>query len=434
MTAPTKLSIRSYGVGFGDCFLLSFAYPNEERHVLVDFGSMALPEGVPKKRMMEVAEDIRTRSGGKLTAVVATHRHKDHISGFRVDAQNRGSGRIIADLKPDLVLQPWTEDPTVPIDADAPPPPPDTPGLRRLRHLHSLAAMQRVAASTLAEAKRSRYLRYASKALREQIAFLGEDNISNASAVRNLMTMGRNEYLHAGKRSGLEALLPGVEVHVLGPPTVTQHGDVRRQRADNEAEYWHLQAAAGTTLQPAGSGRIEPLFPGHVRPKIRGNFAVEARWLIHHARKIRAEQMLGIVRRLDRALNNTSLILLFRCGSKSLLFPGDAQWENWAFALSRPEYQAMLAEVDLYKVGHHGSLNATPKTLWNMFRKRSSDPAAADRMHSLMSTMAGEHGDALNDSEVPRGKLVTELQRDTNHFTTQQLDPLQPFQDQLVTF
>src|SRR4051812_10955024 len=80
---PKSVSIRTYNVGFGDCFLLSFKYAgNAERHVLIDFGSTGFPPGVPKTRMMDVAEDIEARTGGTLHAVVATHRHKDHISGF----------------------------------------------------------------------------------------------------------------------------------------------------------------------------------------------------------------------------------------------------------------------------------------------------------------------------------------------------------------
>jgi hypothetical protein len=32
-------------------------------------------------------------------------------------------------------------------------------------------------------------------------------------------------------------------------------------------------------------------------------------------------------------MNNTSVILFFEVGSKKLLFPGDAQIENWSYAL-----------------------------------------------------------------------------------------------------
>ena len=44
---PTSVTIRSYQVGFGDCFLVSFNYGEdgkaERRHVLIDFGSTGLP-------------------------------------------------------------------------------------------------------------------------------------------------------------------------------------------------------------------------------------------------------------------------------------------------------------------------------------------------------------------------------------------------------
>jgi hypothetical protein len=43
-TQPTALEIRTFQVGFGDCFLLSFAYPKGKRHVLIDFGSTGITE------------------------------------------------------------------------------------------------------------------------------------------------------------------------------------------------------------------------------------------------------------------------------------------------------------------------------------------------------------------------------------------------------
>src|SRR5262245_58717092 len=119
--APTRATIRTYHVGFGDCFLISFQYARKsERHVLIDFGSTGFPEGVPKSRMMDIAEDIKQRTGGKLHAVVATHRHRDHISGFATAKARNGTGDIIKSLKPDLVVQPWTEDPKLAPNATGP--------------------------------------------------------------------------------------------------------------------------------------------------------------------------------------------------------------------------------------------------------------------------------------------------------------------------
>ncbi len=124
---------------------------------------------------------------------------------------------------------------------------------------------------------------------------------------------------------------------------------------------------------------------------------------------------------MDDAMNNTSVILLITAGTKKLLFPGDAQWENWEHALTHNLKD--LEDVDVYKVGHHGSLNATPKTLWNNFKKKSRKKSAANRLMSVMSTVTdSKHGDPEHDSEVPREKLVTALRGFSTLRTTQELE------------
>ena len=51
-----------------------------------------------------------------------------------------------------------------------------------------------------------------------------------------------------------------------------------------------------------------------------------------------------------------------------------------------------------------------------------------------MSTMQGKHGDVHSHTEVPRETLVHELQRNSDLFTTQQLQGKQFFHDTVVTF
>jgi glyoxylase-like metal-dependent hydrolase (beta-lactamase superfamily II) len=62
--------------------------------VLIDFGTKALPTGSPKDLMLRIANDIKTVVGDDLVAVVATHRHQDHISGFQ-RSNGKGSGDVI---------------------------------------------------------------------------------------------------------------------------------------------------------------------------------------------------------------------------------------------------------------------------------------------------------------------------------------------------
>lgn len=425
-TVPTSVSIRTYQVGFGDCFLLSFKYgPKSERHVLVDFGSTGLPEGTARSRMTDIANDIKSRTGGKLHAVVATHRHKDHISGFETAKGGKGPGDIIRQLKPGLVVQPWTEDPRLARNATGP----KAKGSQQsAKHISALSSMHEVAALSIEESRR--LARYLPSSLKEQLAFLGEDNLSNKGAVRNLMTMGKNVYVFHGCNSGLQKVLPGVKVNVLGPPTVEQSAKIKKQRSKDPDEFWHFQANAMRFAESAESGK-PVLFPKYVRSS-RPPYPVDCRWLIHHAQAMRGEQLLQIVRILDTAMNNTSVILVFEAAGKKLLFPGDAQIENWEYALSQPKTAALLGSINLYKVGHHGSLNATPKSLWRLFKHRSPDKHSANRMQSLMSTMKGKHGSDDRGTEVPRTKLVSALRRETDLFSTHEMDAETLYRDTVL--
>ena len=139
---------------------------------------------------------------------------------------------------------------------------------------------------------------------------------------------------------------------------------------------------------------------------------------------MQAENLLSIVRTLDGQMNNTSVILLFEVGNKSLLFPGDAQYENWMYALSHKEVADRLTKVNVYKVGHHGSLNATPKDLWNGFAAKGNSKKE-NRLISLLSTSDHVHGREASGTEVPRKPLVDALENESNLQDTRQLSASQ---------
>ena len=419
-TKPSKLTIRSYQVGFGDCFLLTFEYPagvSETRHLLIDCGSTGMPKNFVGG-LQAVTKAIAKDCGNKLTAVVATHRHADHINGFATSKNGKGPGDTLRALKPELVVQPWTEDPDVEKDATAPPAGSGNKHAFRPQNfvasLNDMHAFADLVLKDVARLKRSLPKRTAA-----QLNFLGEDNLKNDEAVRNLMTMGKKaEYLAYGNKTSLEKLLPGVKIHVLGPPTPKQFPDVQKQKSKDAAEFWHILGATANRLTArASDAPFAPRFAAKTRPS-------GATWFIPRVIAAHAEQRLELVRVLDDVMNNTSLILVFEIGKMKFLFPGDAQIENWSYALkAAPEATAncaLLAQTDFYKVGHHGSLNATPKSLWALFKKKGA-ASKKDRLHTAVSTMSGKHGSANRQTEVPRRPLVDALKENSEFFSTQTL-------------
>lgn len=413
---PISATIFAYQVGFGDCFLLRFSYPaSAQKHVLIDFGTTGLPEAMAKDHLLRVAQDIAKQCNGKLDVVVATHRHADHISGFATKADGKGSGDIIKSLEPEVVIQPWTEELSLATDALGPK---RARGFAHRAAARNLAQMQAAAAQVVAmlDSHGAKF----PKALAARMRFIGEDNISNVSAVKNLASMGKKRVytFHEGP-SGLDAILPGVKTHVLGPPTLKQSEVIRKQRSKDSDEFWHLhfKRLADSDSQ-AGFG--EAVFPNHVAAR-GSKLPAHARWLAYRMKQAAQEELMGIVTQLDKQMNNTSLILLFEAGGKKLLFPGDAQIENWSVALGKDKYKSLLADVDLYKVGHHGSLNATPKSMWAGFAKKGPQ-GKPGRLRTVLSTMPGKHGDEHSHTEVPRESLLTALRTQSELHSTHTLD------------
>ena len=415
MSAPTSVRIRAYNVGFGDCFLLTFRYgTSPERHALIDFGSTKLPTKGPTS-LKAVADKIAEHSGGKLHMVVVSHRHADHMSGFAGAA-----GKVLAGLNPDLIVQPWTEDPDLDPEATAPGGGAGGAGegqsaaaravVTRLGEMNSVASGIRTRASRLSAAG-------GATPTTEEIHFLGETNIKNPAAVRNLMKMSaRKVYARFGTRLPIASVLPGVKIRVLGPPTLDQAPDIANLASKDAAEYWHL--AARMSRRAGASPETTALFPD--APTMERT-PQAARWLVPQIDRMNAEELLGIVRSIDDALNNTSLILLFDIAGTRMLFSGDAQIENWRYALfdapNAAQIRADLADTALYKVGHHGSLNGTPKTMWSGLTRRGGTDKVP-RLQTLISTLGGKHGKPHRDTEVPRAKLVAALDAESEMTST----------------
>ncbi|HKQ99875.1 MAG TPA: hypothetical protein VJT09_04330 [Pyrinomonadaceae bacterium] len=407
------MTLRAYNVGFGDCFLLSFHYKQgRDRIILIDFGNKHAPDGYKKSLMVDIAKDIKnvcdTDSDGRLDAVVATHRHQDHISGFTTNEKKNGSGDIIASCKPRVVVQPWTEHPKAkPGDETA-------PGLTfsGKAFAQALDHMNLFAETALAEATRRKGFPMMGAT---EIVNVADNNTKNKSAVDNLYNMTKSHYyVYYNSKSGLEKALPGVGIRVLGPPTIKQsEGKVKAERDEDKDQFWALQSGAGRFCAQQNS-----LFR---RAHKYREIPPHARWFVNHLRLIRSQELLGLVHVMDGYMNNTSIILLFTVGKTKLLFPGDAQIENWSYALGQPGVTELLKDVSLYKVGHHGSTNATPrKALWDKFKNKGP----AKKLKTVISTMPDVYPaqkTAKKGTEVPRIKLVNALKANSEFHSTNNL-------------
>ena len=109
--------------------------------------------------------------------------------------------------------------------------------------------------------------------------------------------------------------------------------------------------------------------------------------------------------------------MLFTCNGKKLLFVGDAQWGNWAYWLYGKSVSGkdpgitdrakeILGSIDFYKVGHHGSTNATPIPAVGAL-----NPHCA----AMCSTATKAYGKPDKGTEVPRTKLMAALEAKTGN-------------------
>ncbi|MCX7007854.1 MAG: MBL fold metallo-hydrolase, partial [Kiritimatiellaeota bacterium] len=213
-------------------------------------------------------------------------------------------------------------------------------------------------------------------------------------------------YYRGGDKAELPADLAaaGLGVKILGPPT----DPGMLSDMDAKAQYLCLVAESArlAPLRPFDSDWRTNQYPSDAL------YPFQARQLEELIHAVQPDALLAGAALADNTINNQSLVVLFTFAGKSLLFAGDAQWGNWeSFLYGQdvsklatpqllPASKKMLGALNLYKVGHHGSTNATPMVAVEALRKGAV---------ALCSTEPGCFGSAAKNSEVPRGPLLVEL-------------------------
>ncbi len=400
LTPPDNgVTVRMYRQGHGDCFLLAF--PREcggaPVYVLIDCGyKPGSQKFLHKKPIGDIVDHIGAATDHRLDLMIVTHEHQDHVNGIW-----KKNNPYFQNFEIEEAWLAWTEDPTDSLANEL-----------RERHKDQLLS--------LVEARRKLALAASDRdpvvqRLDDLLALeLGDDAEAVDQEAMGLAlsdpTRSTNKQAlklvkdKASKHRGIQYLSPGgtpvpvadsagFRAFVLGPP---RSEDLLKDEDPTGTEAFPgdnghgLSFAAASTSDPAQ--RRAPFSNQYCIPEakalkhpffqqrygkasaVSASEAKEAQddasWRRIDSEWLYASENLAL--KLNRGINNTSLVLAFELpnSKKTLLFAGDAQRGNWISwddqVWTDPDDQAreitardLLGRAVLYKVGHHGSHNAT---------------------------------------------------------------------------
>lgn len=384
-----RVRVRMYRQGLGDCFLVTFDEGGDERHMLIDCGTLgATTTGV---KLADVVADIRSTTNDQLDVLVATHEHLDHVSGFRSQRDEFGEMTV------KQVWLAWTENPA------------DSLAKKIAKAKNDLGAALTEAARALTSPHASAAAKKDGEAVASLLGFFDPDALGAgkfAPTVDEAMdfvrtgTEARTRYFNPGDGPLEEEWLPGFRVFVLGPPRseealyhLGEHGSSELYSLANALHGAAVLFASGKppadTFNADGEAktafaaslpfdvrfRHEATAPETKRMFRHTYFAADAAWRRVDEDWLRISTDLAL--QLDSVTNNTSLVLAIErvADGKVLLFPADAQEGNWVswhdaaitWNVSGGAGAGTVTAADLlertvfYKVGHHSSHNATAR-------------------------------------------------------------------------
>ena len=456
-TKPTRsrgsakgLKVRMYRVGFGDFFLVTVPTSRGDQFILIDCGVFKGTSGTGDLGSIVAAvDDMHKTTDGKLALVIMTHRHADHIAGFskadfskftaslvwmpyweqfNADKSKKSSAKSFAATgNQDMAAAPASDEED------------ENEAFNLQLDIQSLAsnlAMQfgsrkdPEAEEALAQLGNATGIEDFSAAANGKKKGGGGSNAVALNVLKNqLGNDGKNvRYYSAGDEPELPAELKGLKATILGPPP---------KKAKAFLALTDLKKGVGQYLDSMVEGDDRPQAIQPFTNEWTADLATEykpqdlrGRNIEYDAAKKAVEGSLPDVlaaaaAKIETFLNNQSLVVLFEFGGKKLLFAGDAQagnWEYWLFKMSEPikdptkagdiveESKELLQTIDFYKVGHHGSTNATPI---QMVEAAIARPKGSTGFVSMCSTEKDVYGNEEKATEVPRSLLMDTLLKDS---------------------
>jgi beta-lactamase superfamily II metal-dependent hydrolase len=409
--AENQLRVRMYRIGFGDFFLLTVPTDDGPQHILIDCGVFKGDLGT----MAACVQNLAKVTNRQLALVIATHYHADHISGFASNFDEFAKFEVGAV---------WLPNRLDPNQGNA---------LKFKEQIISVATQLQFRLG-------ARQDEAGIQALNKVQDALGAGEGKNEKALRLLTEGFKNKppvyYYEAGDKATLPKVLKGaITAEILGPAPLATEGEFA---TPENKQQQYLSAVADKGLPPCRS--LTPFekswpatsadYPASAFNSYRTKEQLDRKEngvpaaLEQALHAVQPDVFLALADAIDGTLNNQSLVILFTCKGKKLLFVGDAQWGNWSYWLFgekttgkkipdiTEKAKDILRTIDFYKVGHHGSTNANPI------------PAVAAMnvdCVSMCSTESGDpdrkrpHGHIENESEVPRIKLMVELEKRTKN-------------------
>ncbi len=387
--AGPRVRVRMYRQGLGDCFLVTFDVGGNEKHMLIDCGTLGAT--TTGNKLEKVVADIRTTTNNHLDLLVATHEHLDHVSGFR------SQDDVFKKMTIDRVWMAWTEDPIDPL------------ARKIVKYKNDLGAALKQAAAALQSPSSSAAAKRNGEAIDSILGFFDDDGaplgaskfsptVDQAMDFLRKGTGGTTTHRNPGDGPIEESWLPGFRFFVLGPPrsetalnTLGDHGSSQLYSMANGLKSAAMLFASGKSAAEcfAADGEEKNEFAASVPFDVRFRHEASApetkrrfaSYLEQDEWRQINEDWLNIASdlalQLDSATNNTSLVLAIEriADGKVLLFPADAQegsWLSWhddnmkwtvtsGAAQGTVRVPDLLARTVFYKVGHHSSHNATAK-------------------------------------------------------------------------
>ena len=412
------LRVRMYRVGFGDFFLVTVPTSKGDRYIVIDCGVFKGTSGTGDIGSIEDAiQDLYETTGGKLSLVIMTHRHADHIAGFSRAAET------FRKFEASMVWMPYWEQFN-----------------EKKGSPHNLQFQIEQLALQLALQFRGREDEQARIALDLlwdatgvdfNAAPPGEKKLSGNALALDLLKNhlgkgGKNvRYYAAGDEPELPPELKGLSAAILGPPPADAQVFLKLDDLKKGVGQY-LDSTAGGDDGPAA---IRPFRQQWCAEPERDYPAQDAQGrainyteVVKDVAGAQPDMLAAAAIAIDKFLNNQSLVVLFTFAGKKLLFVGDAQagnWEHWLYRVDAPdrdptklgdiaeESRQLLRDIDFYKVGHHGSTNATP--IQAVEALGGDRPAKS--IVAMCSTEEGVYGnpDPSKGTEVPRVPLMDAL-------------------------